>query len=92
MIEEYDDYLDVEIDFNEPTTSTVSVISIGPEPNMISTVKAMKNLLELKDFLQMSGEMSKTVSLSFSEVENVLLKEKVSRWKKQPTITQFFKK
>ena len=91
MIEEYDDYLDVEIDFNEPTISTVSVISIGPEPNMISTVKAMKNLLELKDFLQMSGEMSKTVFLSFSEVENVLLKKKVDE-KKQSTITQFFKK
>ena len=91
MIEEYDDYLDVEIDFNEPTTSTVSVISIGPEPNMISTVKAMKNLLELKDYFQMSGEMSKSFSLTISEMENVLLKKKVDE-KKQSTIKQFFKK
>ena len=81
---------EVEINFKEPT-STVSIISEGPEPENISTVKAMKNLKELSDWLMFRGELSKSVSLSFSEVENVLLKTKVEE-KKQTSITDFFKK
>ena len=89
--EEFEDYMDeVEINFKEPT-STVSIISEGPEPENISTVKAMKNLKELSDWLMFRGELSKSVSLSFSEVENVLLKTKVEE-KKQTSITDFFKK
>ena len=45
--------------------------------------------LDLK--LQIRGEMSKNVTASFSEVENLLLKTKVEE-KKQSNITDFFRK
>ena len=91
--DEYEDYLDeVIIDFKEPDApSTVSIISTGPEPENISTVDCMKYLTKVKDYLQICGEMSKNVTASFSEVENLLLKTKVEE-KKQSNITDFFRK
>ena len=95
--DEFEDYLDeVIIDFKEPDAtvasgSTVSIISTGPEPEIISTVDCMKYLTKVKDYLQIRGEMSKNVTASFSEVENLLLKTKVEE-KKQSNITDFFRK
>ena len=40
----------------------------------ISTVEAMKSLTKLKDYFMFSGELSKSISHSFSELENLLLK------------------
>ena len=40
----------------------------------ISTVEAMKSLNQLKDYFIFSGELSKSISHSFRELENLLLK------------------
>ena len=57
----------------------------------LQIVDCMKYLTKVKDYLQIRGEMSKNVTASFSEVENLLLKTKVEE-KKQSNITDFFRK
>ena len=57
----------------------------------LQIVDCMKYLTKVKDYLQIRGEMSKNVTASFSEVENLLLKTKVEE-KKQSNITDFFTK
>ena len=57
----------------------------------LQIVDCMKYLTKVKDYLQIRGEMSKNVTVSFSEVENLLLKTKVEE-KKQSNITDFFRK
>ena len=90
--DEFEDYNDdVVINFKEPPSNISAVpTEPEPEPELISTVKAMKNLSELQDLLQGIGEFSKNASLTFREIENVLLKKKVDE-KKQSNITDFFK-
>ena len=57
----------------------------------LQIVDCMKYLTKVKDYLQIRGEMSKNVTVSFSEVQNLLLKTKVEE-KKQSNITDFFRK
>ena len=49
----------------------------------------MKYLTKVEDYLQNRREMSKNVTVSFSEVENLLLKTKAEE-KNQSNITDFF--
>ena len=68
---------------NEPKTNTAQnqeTTEENQEKNeekkipTISTVEAMKSLNQLKDYFIFSGELSKSISHSFRELENLLLK------------------
>ena len=68
---------------NEPETNTAQnqeTTEENQEKNeekkipTISTVEAMKSLNQLKDYFIFRGELSKSISHSFSELENLLLK------------------
>ena len=85
---------------NEPETNTAQnqeTTEENQEKNeekkipTISTVEAMKSLTELKDYLIFRGELSKSASHCFSEIENLLLKKREEEKKQSSTIAKNFK-